>query len=186
MIKTDLIIQVVTEDRWPDFEALFESRGAPKTCWCMVWRQCPSAKGPDRKRAMREIVQSRGPVGLLGYLDGRPVAWCSVAPRNSYRQLGGLQAASEEEKSVWSLVCFFIKREVRGHGFSETLVTAAIAHARSQGARILEAYPVDPDSPSYRFMGYLPSFEKFGFRSVGRAGARRHVVQLQLDGEESA
>jgi len=24
--------------RWRDFERLFESRGGPESCWCMVWR----------------------------------------------------------------------------------------------------------------------------------------------------
>jgi hypothetical protein len=28
----------VNAARWGDFERLFESRGGPKNCWCMVWR----------------------------------------------------------------------------------------------------------------------------------------------------
>lgn len=35
---------------------------------------------------------------------------------------------------------------------------------------------MEPDSPSYRFMGFVPVFEKAGFREVGRAGTRRHVM----------
>lgn len=58
---------------------------------------------------------------------------------------------------------------------------AAIAHAKSRGASIVEAYPVDPDSPSYRFMGFVPAFEQAGFEEVGRAGSRRHVMRLALD-----
>ena len=46
------------------------------------------------------------------------------------------------------------------------------------GATVLEAYPVDPDSPSYRFMGFVPSFAEAGFVETGRAGERRHVMQL--------
>jgi hypothetical protein len=45
---------------------------------------------------------------------------------------------------------------------------------------VVEAYPVDPDSPSYRFMGFADLFETAGFREVGRAGKRRHVVRLDL------
>ena len=56
-------------------------------------------------------------------------------------------------------------------------------HARSHGAAILEAYPVDPDSPSYRFMGFVPVFEEAGFHKVGRAGIRRHVMQLRVKSE---
>jgi len=49
-----------------------------------------------------------------------------------------------------------------------------------EGARVVEAYPVAPDSPSYRFMGFVPAFEKAGFREVGRAGSRRHVMRLEV------
>ena len=39
--------------RWGDFERLFESRGGPKSCWCMVWRAgAKTTKGPDRKAAI--------------------------------------------------------------------------------------------------------------------------------------
>ena len=33
-----LAFHPVTQDRWPDMEQLFESRGGPHPCWCMVWR----------------------------------------------------------------------------------------------------------------------------------------------------
>jgi GNAT superfamily N-acetyltransferase len=68
----------------------------------------------------------------------------------------------------------------RGHGLMTNLLTSAIAHARQRGAAILAAYPVDPDSPSYRFMGFVPTFEAHGFTEVGRAGTRRHVLRLNL------
>lgn len=128
------------------------------------------------KRRVRENV----PVGLLGYLDEDPVAWCSVAPRPTYRPLGGLEAEDEAADAVWSLVCFFVTRRLRGQGLAVRLLEAAIKHARERGARALEAYPVDRDSPSYRFMGFMELFEKAGFREVGRAGSRRHVVRLDL------
>ena len=124
------------------------------------------------------------PSGLLGYLDGQPVAWCSIAPSASYRPLGGPVLPEEAEDEIWSLVCFFITRALRGEGMTTQLIHAAAAHARSNGARILEAYPVQPGSPSYRFMGYVPTFEKAGFQHVGPAGSRRHVMRLDL-AEES-
>jgi hypothetical protein len=43
-----------------------------------------------------------------------------------------------------------------------------------------EAYPVAPDSPSYRFMGFVPMFEKARFVEIGTAGTRRHVMRLSL------
>ena len=82
----------VSADRWPDLARLFERRGGPKYCWCMVWRELPSGRRgePGAKRAALEDRVARGvPVGILAYADGEPVAWCSVAPRETYRELGG-------------------------------------------------------------------------------------------------
>jgi len=60
------------------------------------------------------------------------------------------------------------------------MLEAAIAYARDGGATIIEAYPVDPESPSYRFMGFVPALERLGFAPVGMAGSRRHVMRLPL------
>ena len=137
-------------------------------------------KNSDRKAAMRKRVIDRVPVGILGYLGDEPVAWCSIAPRATYRPLGGLEREGEAEADVWSLVCFFLKRSVRGQGLGRRTLEAAVAHARAEGARVVEGYAVDPDSPSYRFMGFVGAFEKAGFREVGRAGSRRHVMRLEI------
>jgi hypothetical protein len=60
------------------------------------------------------------------------------------------------------------------------LIAAAVDYARQNGATVVEAYPVDPDAPSYRFMGFVPVFAEAGFVEVGRAGYRRHVMRLAL------
>jgi GNAT superfamily N-acetyltransferase len=176
----ECIFEEITPERWDDFETLFASRGGPKNCWCMAWRAMPSERRGDsaaKKEAMKDRILGGHPVGLLGYRGTEPVAWCSVAPRDSYRPLGGLD---DNEANVWSLVCMFLKRELRGVGHGKELIRAAIQHSRLRGADILEAYPVDPESPSYRFMGFVPMFEDLGFKEVRRAGSRRHVMRLDL------
>jgi hypothetical protein len=45
---------------------------------------------------------------------------------------------------------------------------------------VIEAYPVDPDSPSYRFMGFVGVFAAAKFEEVGRAGRRRHVMRFTI------
>jgi GNAT superfamily N-acetyltransferase len=171
----------VDASRWDDLERLFESRGGPKYCWCMVWRAgAKSAKGPERKAAMKRTVGDRVPIGLLGYSGGEPVAWCSIAPRPTYRDLGGPTDVGERPEEVWSLACFFIRRELRGKGLTKCIIEAAVQHAAKRGAKVVEAYPVEPGSPSYRFMGYVPTFSAAGFHEVGRAGTRRHVMRRAL------
>lgn len=176
-----VMFREVDKRTWPDFERLFESRGSPKSCWCMVWRATPEeakrTDGASRKAAIAKRVGDGVPVGLLGYIDGEPVAWCSVAPRSTYRRLVDDESPDE---GIWSIACFFVVRRLRGQGMTHRVLQAAIEYARSRGADIVEAYPVDSDSPSYRFMGFVPMFEKAGFCEVGRVGARRHVMQLKI------
>jgi hypothetical protein len=47
-------------------------------------------------------------------------------------------------------------------------------------APAVELHPVDEDSPSYRFLGFIPAFRKAGYDEVGMAGKRRHVMRLAL------
>ena len=133
-----------------------------------------------KKAALESRVRQGVPVGILGYLDGEPVAWGSIAPRDTYRRFGGNGESVDEDANVWSLACLFVPRRFRGRGITRGLIAAAADHARANGATVVEAYPVDPDSPSYRFMGFVPVFEAAGFRETGRAGTRRHVMRLDL------
>lgn len=180
--KRPLTFKPVTKARWAEFEALFESKGAPSYCWCMSWRTTPEEarqhSGPERKPMMRERIMVGTTVGLLGYLKGEPVAWVSIAPRETYRELGG--PAAESGEKIWSLACMYVHRALRGAGYGQDLIEAAKAYASKRGGTVLEAYPVDPDSPSYRFMGFVPAFERLGFKAVGKAGSRRHVMRLNL------
>jgi GNAT superfamily N-acetyltransferase len=184
MVPVKLVFREVDNTNWDDFERLFAARGGPKSCWCMVWRaraaEAKATDGTSRKAAMHSRVRDGVPIGLLGYLADQPVAWCSIAPRATYRPLGGPDDFAAAPNAVWSLACFFIRRDLRGKGASEQALNAAIAHARCKGGKVIEAYPVDPDSPSYRFMGFVGLFERAGFKAIARAGTRRHVMRLSL------
>ena len=166
----------VDKNRWQDFERLFESKGGPHYCWCMVWRKVgsriPKSTKPEKKNAIKKYVEDQIPIGLLGYCNEEPVAWCSVAPRETYRNLGG----DDSRQGVWSLVCFFIKKEYRNQQLTGKLIEEATIYARKNGAKYIEGYPVAPSSPSYGFMGYKPTFEKAGFKFVKKAGTRRNVM----------
>ena len=83
-------------------------------------------------------------------------------------------------ENVWSIVCFYIKKEFRDKGLIDLLIKNAKKYAKKNGAKYLEAYPVDADSPSYRFMGFVKTFEKARFNFVKKAGTRRHVMTCKL------
>jgi predicted GNAT family acetyltransferase len=117
------------------------------------------------------------PVGLLAFEGEEAVGWVSVAPRDTFRLKG---APSAPGAVVWSISCFFVPRDRRGEGMSRRLIEGAVVHARANGATVVEAYPVDPESPSYRFMGFVPVFAAAGFTDLGKPGKRRHVMRLPL------
>lgn len=173
-------VKPVGKSNWVDFEKLFTSKGGPGYCWCMAWRMTKEElkhnTSANRKKWIRERVDDKTPIGLLAYLDGEPIAWCSIAPRETYDRLGG----DENLEDVWSIACFFIKKEHRGEGLTNFLIGEAKKYAKKKGANYLEAYPVDPDSPSYRHMGYKPTFEKADFTFVKKAGTRRNVMACKL------
>jgi GNAT superfamily N-acetyltransferase len=175
---TTLRYTPVDETNWADLEKLFESKGGPHNCWCMVWRNMSEGTDrgnkADKKAALQNYVTHKNPVGLLCYDLSEPIAWCSIAPRDSYRELSGDHTLT----NVWSLVCFFIKRAYRQKGISELLIQQAIQYAKDNGAEYVEVYPVDPDSPSYRFMGFKPVFDQLGFEFKHKAGQRRYVMTI--------
>lgn len=173
-------IKPVDETNWADFETLFQSKGGPGYCWCMVWRMTKDElkhnNSTCRKEFIKQRVWSNTPIGLLGYVGNEAVAWCSIAPRETHQRLGG----DESIENVWSISCFYIKKEFRKKGLTEFLVENAKKYTRKNGAKYIEAYPVETDSPSYRFMGFIKTFEKAGFNFVKKAGTRRHVMTYKL------
>jgi GNAT superfamily N-acetyltransferase len=179
---SDLDFRPVTAANRDAFERFFSAPGAPKHCWCMVWRRTAAEArlqaGAERRRMMLERIAAGTPVGLIAYAGEQPVGWVSIAPRQTHRALGGPPAQPGEV--IWSLVCFYVPRRLRGEGLVRKLIAGAVDHARANGATVVEAYPVAPDSPSFRFMGFVPVFAEAGFRDLGMTGTRRHVMRLQL------
>jgi hypothetical protein len=172
----------VTRENVADFEAFFNSPGAPKHCWCMVWRRSTAESHrhtpADRKQQMAQRIAAGTPIGLIAYDGEVAVGWVSIAPRETHRNLGGPPATSGEV--IWSIVCFFVPVRLRGEGMVHHIIAGAVDHAKARGATIVEAYPVDPDAPSYRFMGLVPVFAAAGFTDRGMAGTRRHCMQLRV------
>jgi hypothetical protein len=148
-----MVFREVTHDNGRDFEGLFECRGGPKACWCMVWRATPiEAKQTDgltRKAAMKARITAGTTVGLFAYLNKEPVAWCSVAPRPTYRRR--IEHGGMTKPSGRLPVCFV--RRLRSQGLSQRIIAAAEEFARGQGASVVEAYPVDPSSPKLSLDG---------------------------------
>ena len=173
-----LTFRPVDSDTLPAFESFFRQRGAPNWCWCMAFRRTPHevkvANGSNSHRQIVSRIRDGIPVGLLAHDGDEVVGWVSVAPRDTFRLKGGPAAEGDD---VWSISCFYVPRARRGQGMTRALIAGAVAHARRHGATVVEAYPVDPDSPSYRHMGFVPVFAEAGFEDLGMTGTRRHVMR---------
>jgi GNAT superfamily N-acetyltransferase len=169
-------VRPVSADRLPDLVKLFGPYGASSGCWCMWFRVAPkvfSANGNAGNRAaMERIVGTDDVPGLLAYEDGKPVGWVSVAPRREFARIEtSADRGVVSEEGVWSVVCFFIQPGRRGQGVGSALLRAGIDFARAHGAKVLEAYPIDRDSPISNgdaYTGVTSMYAKAGFRETGR------------------
>jgi GNAT superfamily N-acetyltransferase len=184
-----LTFKPLTAERWPDLVRLFGDRGACAGCWCMWWRltrkQFKASKGAKNRTAFRNIVASGLEPGVLAYMDAEPIGWCAVGPRESYPLLENSRTlARVDEKHVWSVTCLFVARPFRRKGVSTQLLRAAAAHARRQGARLLEGYPVAPRQntvpDAFVWTGLASAFSKAGFREMARRSATRPIMRLEL------
>jgi GNAT superfamily N-acetyltransferase len=185
----EITIRPVTPAEWPDMQVLFDEPGLHHDCWCMYWRirrtDFQRQYGEPLRRAMEEIIQDGRVPGLLAYHRERPVGWVSIAPRDEFASLNRSPTLKRvDDQPVWSIVCFFIARAYRHRGLLDRLITAAIAYARENGARIVEAYPLLPQKaatqPYEHYMGVQTTFERLGFQEVARRSERRSIMRYQI------
>jgi GNAT superfamily N-acetyltransferase len=189
----ELQVRPLTQERWADFETLFGLHGAFGGCWCMWWRlkrtEFERQQGEGNKSAMRAIVESGEVPGLLAYLQERPVAWCSVAPREQFPVLQRSRVLKPvDDLPAWSIVCLFVEKSFRKQGVATGLLHAALDYVREQGGRAVEAYPVEPrvhEMPDYlAYTGVASTFQKMGFVEVARRSERRLIMRYCLEPDQ--
>src|SRR5688500_10603324 len=177
----------VTPERWPDVEQLFGPRGACAGCWCMAWRlrkaEWERGKGDGNRDAFRRVVRQGPPPGILGYANGEAIAWCAVAPREAYVQLERSRVLKRiDAEPVWSVSCLFVMRTHRRRGVSVAMLRAAGDFAASQGARIVEGYPVEPYSgkmpDAFAWTGTVAAFRAAGYEEAARGSPKRPIMRL--------
>jgi hypothetical protein len=123
---------------------------------------------------MRKRVKAGVPVGIW-VISATSRSPCSIAPFD-YRPLGGLEGQEAERRLM--LPASSSSARYAG-GVSAAALSRPRLPARVEGARVVEAYPVDPDR---RATGSWDSsgLRESRLREVGRAGSRRHVMRLEV------
>jgi hypothetical protein len=177
-----LVFHPVTPERLPALQRFLQQHGKFRYCACMRWRMRSSefsrTTKEGRVEALQDLVRAGIPIGVLAYLDREPIGWCSVAPRESYAALERYRALPPiDDQPVWSVVCFFVSSRIRRSGATLGLLKAAVEYARSQGAEIVEAYPVEPGPRLYTYMGSPSIFRAAGFQDVTPIGQARRVMR---------
>jgi GNAT superfamily N-acetyltransferase len=185
-----LDIHPVTQDRWDDLKTLFKTSPVMSSCWCMSPRIRSSEFsrfGEESRRrnedGMHGLIASGAIPGLIAYVDGRPAAWVAVAPREQYVRLRRSRAEGDD-RPVWSIVCFYTRREYRRQGMTRALIQAAVQHAAAHGAAAVEAYPLagwgDKVGTSDAYGGMASTFRELGFYEVGTSGQNRGQPRLTM------
>lgn len=190
---TEIRIEPASADRFDDVEHALTGGGDGASCWCQWWmlrnKDFPSATTDERRELLRGDLGSPVPSALIAYVDGVAAGWVKVAPRPDQPRLAATRAFQQspepfDDPTVWAITCFVVRREFRGSGLANRLLEAAVAHARSHGARVIEGYPVDTAakkaSANALFHGSLSSFEAAGFTEIARPGAARPIVSLTV------
>ena len=181
----------LTPATWADLEELFDLPGGSivRGCWCMYYRRTGKVSvgaqaAATNKAGLCSLVESGVEPGLIGYLDGRPVGWISLGPREDYLKLRRSPIMKPvDDAEVWSIVCTYVARSHRGRGLQHRLLAAALDHARDHGVRLVEAYPVDKPERShddFMFFGSRSLYERAGFAEVVRRSPTRVVMRRRL------
>jgi GNAT superfamily N-acetyltransferase len=141
--------------------------------------------GEGNKNAMREIVLSGKPTGIIAFYEDQPVAWCAFAPREDFLKLERSRVHKRiDNQPVWSIPCTFIDKKFRNQGVSVALLRGVIEYARANGIKIIEAYPTIPTQDklpdSFAWIGFYKSFERAGFQIVDSTSKSRPMVRYYL------
>ena len=186
------------EAPFADVESVFGTKGDPAGCWCQ-WYKLPRVRFDSatrdelRERLAAQLAEPTPGPGLLDYDGDTPVGWCAVEPRPALERLPFSPVASASsdddfgDADVWSVSCFVIPRAFRRRGVAGALAEAAVDYARANGARVVEAYAVDPTARSKPpaadlFPGTVSMFLSAGFHEVARPKPHRVVMQRRLAG----
>ena len=182
----NLSYQALTLESWAQFEKLFGEKGACGGFWCMWWRlkrsEYETNKGEGNKNLMKALVGAGDTLGLMAIHQNKPIGWCALSPRSSFPVLDRSRVLKKvDDLPVWSLPCLFIIKDFRNQGISSALVNEAVKYCFDQGAKIVEAYPVQPKKDImpdvFAWTGLYTTFVKAGFKEVARRSETRPIMR---------
>jgi GNAT superfamily N-acetyltransferase len=192
-----LRIVPANESSWDDLQAVLT--GAANRCQCQRqrlgdhdWFRMPVTERAAILHAETHCDDPRAgdTIGIVGYQDEEPVAWCAVDRRSVYGRLRGSpvpwagRTEAKDDESVWAIACLIVRKGYRHQGLTYPMVAAAVEHARSRGAAAIEGYPLLTGGAQITWdemnVGPLGPFLAAGFREVSHPTNRRLVMRIDF------
>lgn len=153
--------------------------------WRLTRREFENQQGRGNRDAMKTVVDSGEVPGVLAYLDGEPVGWCSVAPRENFGSLNRSPVLKRlDDTPVWSIVCFFMAKQYRQQDLNVKLIEGVVDYVSRQGGKVIEAYPTEPRgrrlAPVSIYMGSPSVFRRAGFEECARPSKSKVIMRYHI------
>lgn len=176
-------IQQLSSENWKDFVTLMQTDAQCSECWCLNHREpAGCATGTAAQEKMKQLTAQNKVGGLLAYTNNECVGWIAIDPMS---ELVGHDCQSSAKPAEWSIHCLFVKDGFRGQGLSAVLIRAAIQFARSNGAKVISAFPIPHENRNRfpaneaEFSGRFSTYSKLGFKTIGTGSEFYQRVELE-------
>jgi GNAT superfamily N-acetyltransferase len=162
-------------ERFDDVAVLLGPKNpGSSVCWCLSHRIDARTNrelvGSARGEYVRMLCSRDRAPGVLAYDGDAVVGWAAVAPRAELPFARSTKIPHVDDLPVWSVWCIRVRPGHRGRGISHELLDGAVRYARSQGAPVVEGYPVDNQGAkvdlTMAYVGTRGLFEGAGFEKA--------------------
>jgi len=150
--------------------------------WKLTRKDFLTNRGEGNRLAQKRIVEAGDPPGLIAYVEGHPVGWIAIEPREKYSSLERSRILKPvDANNVYSITCFYVEKKYRLKGISTDLINAAVHYTADKGAGIVEGYPTEVQNEKmpapFVYTGLASSFIQAGFTEVIRRSPKRPIMR---------
>jgi GNAT superfamily N-acetyltransferase len=185
-------VKILNSNLIGDIEELFGCDKVTEGCWCMwfiirVKDYHDNGSEGNHKLFINMVHDTKDPMGLLAYIDGKPVGWCAIGPRKRYIRAINTPTFKgrdpDEDATVWMIPCLYVRPDKRNKGVSRTLIERAIELANENEAKAVESFPISgakKRSGGDTQVGVESLFASCGFLVIRKPTNNRVVMRKDL------
>ncbi len=133
----------------------------------------------ENREAKQLLVKEHRAHGTIVYCGTDPVAWCQFGPKEELPRIDRKRGYTPTSSDPWRITCLFVAPGHRRSGLAAYAVRESVKAMKRQGAKTIEAYPVEGErSASLLWMGTPHLFEGAGFSRMGPLGKGSSIYSL--------